>query len=102
MFGEDPADTVVRELTEETGLLGAPKGLAFVHSGSGATEGGGDGWHAIRIVYDVDVSGGELRDEIDESTDAASWFTLDEARQLPTVALASFALDQISDDADAD
>ncbi|HYI23139.1 MAG TPA: NUDIX domain-containing protein [Candidatus Limnocylindrales bacterium] len=94
-FAEDPVATVVRELAEETGLVGTVEGLAFVHSGSGARDDGG-AWHAIRIVYDVAIVGGELRDELDESTDRAAWFTLGEAHGLPLVDLARAALDHDS------
>ena len=31
--------------------------------------------HAIRIVYRVRIIGGELRDEVDGSTDTCAWFT---------------------------
>ena len=91
-FGEDPVDTVVRELAEETGLVGVVEGLAFVQSGSGQRDDGG-AWHAIRIVYDAAIVGGELRHEVEESTDQAAWFTRDEARRLPLVDLAQAALD---------
>src|SRR5262245_1590616 len=93
-FGEDPADGVLRELTEETGLTGRIDSLAFVHSMSegprphlnlGA-------WHGIRIVYRVDITGGDLRDEKDESTDSAAWFSRDEIESLPVVELVPLAL----------
>ena len=38
--------------------------------------------HAIRIVYRVRITGGELRDEVDGSTDTCAWFTPDEAARL--------------------
>ena len=43
---------------------------------------GGDALHAIRIVYRVRIVGGALRDEADGSTDAAGWFTHEEAGRL--------------------
>jgi ADP-ribose pyrophosphatase YjhB (NUDIX family) len=91
-FGEDPEATVTRELTEETGLEGQVLGLAFVHSGTGPSQDGG-AWHAIRIVYRVEIVGGELRDETDESTDMAAWFSPDQARRVSLVDLAQAALD---------
>ncbi len=91
-FAEDPAATVIRELAEETGLEGKVEGLAFVHSGSGPRD-DGSAWHAIRIVYDVAIIGGELRDEVDESTDQAAWFTLADARGLQLVDLVQAALE---------
>ena len=48
--------------------------------------------HAIRIVYRVRVTGGELRDEIDGSTDTCAWFTLEEASRLNLGGLAKHAL----------
>ena len=50
-------------------------------------------WHGIRIVYRVEVTGGDLRDEIDESTDAAAWFARGEAAQLPRTELVDAALE---------
>ena len=91
-FGESPAAAVLRELGEETGLSGEIIGLADVLSWSRsvADPGGGfDGaFHAIQIVYRVEVTGGELRDESDGSTDAARWFSRGEFEALPLVDLA--------------
>ena len=39
--------------------------------------------HAIQIVYRVRITGGELRDEIDGSTDTCAWFTLERSRPAP-------------------
>lgn len=94
-FGEDPANTVIRELAEETGLTGEIRSIAFVHSGSGVNEAGDESrqWHAVRIVYWVEVTGGQLRDENDESTDRAAWIRLDEVNHLPVVEMAHVALE---------
>lgn len=94
-FGEDPQAGVMRELTEETGFTGEVESLAFVDSRTGpARPARGYGpWHGIRIVYRVRITGGELRDESDESTDRAAWFTIAEARELPLGELAEVALD---------
>lgn len=90
-FGEAPADAVVRELGEETGLSGEITGLADVLSWSRsvAEPGGFDGaFQAIQIVYRVRITGGALRDEPDGSTDAARWFGRVELDALPLVDLA--------------
>lgn len=91
-FGESPVDAVLRELGEETGLSGEIIGLADVLSWSRsvADPGGGldEAFHAIQIVYRVEVTGGELRDEPDGSTDAARWFSRGELEAVPLVDLA--------------
>ncbi len=86
-FGEAPADAVLRELEEETGLLGGITGLREVLSWSTRFTDGED-FHAIQIVYDVQITGGELRDEADGSTDTARWVSRDELGDLPLVELA--------------
>ena len=95
-FGEDPADAVLRELTEETGLTGRVVSLAFVDSlthGAMVELGRAYGpWHGIRIVYRVEVTGGQLRDEIDESTDTAAWMTREEMAAVPLVELVEVAV----------
>ena len=95
-FGEDPADAVLRELTEETGLTGRVESLEFVnshtHNGVVENERTYGPWHGIRIVYRVAITGGVLHDEKDESTDKAAWFGLEAARDLPLADLALAAL----------
>ncbi len=76
-FGEHPRDAALRELTEETGLTGEIVDLADVDSWAGhfviPTDGIATDFHAIRIVYRVRVIGGELRVEVDGSSDACAW-----------------------------
>ena len=95
-FGEHPADAVLRELTEETGLSGQVQSLAFVDSitnGPLVENGRAYGpWHGVRIVYRVNIVGGDLRDELDESTDAASWFSREEIKSLPHTELVDVAV----------
>ena len=43
---------------------------------------GADRMHAIRIVYEVRILEGELRDEADGSTDTCRWVAPDEARRM--------------------
>jgi 8-oxo-dGTP diphosphatase len=93
-FGEDPEVAVLRELTEETGLVGTVKSIALIDSRTRVAEPerGSGAWHAIRIVYRVEITGGELHDELDESTDAAAWFGRAEIAELPVVDLVEVAL----------
>jgi ADP-ribose pyrophosphatase YjhB (NUDIX family) len=96
-FGEDPAAAALRELQEESGLTGELVGLAFVSSitGENRAELGPDAWHGVRIVYNARVTGGDLRDEVEESTDRAEWIPLAEVRSRPIVDLVEAALDYL-------
>jgi 8-oxo-dGTP diphosphatase len=96
-FGEQPADGALRELTEETGLVGRLGEVLFANSINqpARPQDGLGPWHSVRIVYTAVIVGGELRDEIDESSDAAAWFAPGEARALPLVELATLALDHL-------
>jgi ADP-ribose pyrophosphatase YjhB (NUDIX family) len=91
-FGEPPEAGAIRELEEETGLRGTIRELVDVQDWSGRwthpKDGVDEAFHALQVVYRVDVTGGELRDEVGGSTDRALWFTRDEARALPLVDLA--------------
>jgi ADP-ribose pyrophosphatase YjhB (NUDIX family) len=93
-FGEDPAHAVLRELVEESGLSAELEGLAFVNSVTGENEiaPGPDRYHGVRIVYNARVTGGELRDEIEESTDKAEWIPLQQVPQRLIADLVDVAL----------
>jgi ADP-ribose pyrophosphatase YjhB (NUDIX family) len=91
-FGEHPRDAALRELAEETGLVGEIVELAEVDSWSGHLDDPREGraldFHAIRILYRVNVIGGELRVEVDGSSDACAWVATDDLESLPLVELA--------------
>jgi len=50
-------------------------------------------FHGIRIIYHVTVTGGELRDEADGSTDTCAWLSPAEIAQIPKVDLVDLALE---------
>ncbi|MEU5090937.1 NUDIX hydrolase [Streptomyces sp. NPDC021356] len=93
--GEDPYDTVIREAEEETGYAVEPVALLGVDSirrtyprplGSHAD------FHGLRIVYEAQVTGGDLRHETGGSTDMAAWHDLDAVPELQRVGLVDVGL----------
>lgn len=95
-FGEDPYDTVRRELLEETGYRVEVTGFLGVDSRR-VTVPGRLGrrtvdHHGVRLVYAAEVTGGELRNEVDGSTDLAAWQYLDALSGLTRIPLVDSAL----------
>jgi ADP-ribose pyrophosphatase YjhB (NUDIX family) len=70
--GEHPAAAVVREIAEETGLRVEVTRVRDIHTDV-ITDRRGARLHHDRLVFDVRLIGGELRDELAGSTDAAAW-----------------------------
>jgi ADP-ribose pyrophosphatase YjhB (NUDIX family) len=94
--GEHPDDAVLRELAEETGLTGTRGPVATIWSGLIEKPASRPGpLHWIAILYHVRVDPGELRLEVDGSTDTCAWVTIDEAATLLHVDLVDGALDII-------
>ncbi|MCY7343059.1 MAG: NUDIX hydrolase [Pseudonocardia sp.] len=76
--GEDPRDAAVREVAEETGYRITLGPLVGVDSArwKRVQDGRAIDMHALRILYTGEVVGGELRHELDGSTDRAEWVPL--------------------------
>jgi 8-oxo-dGTP diphosphatase len=86
-FGEHPEVGAIRELREESGLIGRIQELLAVdsmHRPAGVGANRAD-YHSIRIFYRTIIEGGALTDELDESTDRAAWFTREELASIPLV-----------------
>ncbi|MFD1663468.1 NUDIX hydrolase [Streptomyces caeni] len=93
--GEDPYDTVLREVAEETGFRVEITGLLGVDSVRRRLPrrlGRTVDHHGVRLVYEVRITGGELRHETGGSTDMAAWHPLVEVPSLPRVRLMDTAL----------
>src|SRR6202167_5716225 len=74
-FGEAPEDTLVREFFEETGLVVRSPQLLGVTSDVRHRD-NGDKVHTVRILFTVELAGGELHHEVHGTTDHAAWFDL--------------------------
>ncbi len=86
-FGEHPEAAALRELHEESGLIGSITELLAVDSMHRPAREGerGTDYHSIRIIYRTAIESGDLVHETDESTDRAAWCTRDELATMPLV-----------------
>ncbi len=81
--GENPPDSLRREMEEETGLSVVVGPLLEVLSDVRTVPPERTNLHTVRLIYGIDSWDGVLRPEADGTTDAVAWFTLDEVRSLP-------------------
>ena len=81
---ERPADAVVREVWEETGLRVEPVRVAGVYGGPEfvVVYANGDETQYVIIAFECAVTGGELRHDTDETVEARFW-SLNEMDALP-------------------
>ena len=92
---EHPIVAARREIFEETGYEASVDRLLGIdtmvvptskrHSGAAPL-------YAMRVVYRASVVGGDLRNEVDGSSDEARWFDLEEVPRLKRVSLLDIAL----------
>ena len=92
--GEDPRDAAVREVEEETGYRVELRQLLTVESFRQLVQrpDGPIDHQTICILYTAEVVGGELRYEVDGSTDVAAWVPLDDIRGLTRGGLVDLGL----------
>jgi 8-oxo-dGTP diphosphatase len=93
-FGEHPDAAAIRELEEETGLRGEIQGIAgvFSHVYRRSTFARGGDLHFLGIVYRMRIVGGDLRDEVDGTTDTCAWLSAADLAGLRLVELAKFGV----------
>jgi ADP-ribose pyrophosphatase YjhB (NUDIX family) len=84
---------VVRETAAETGLSVTVTRLCHVLADMRALPTRGIVLHTDRLVYEVTVRGGSLRDRIGQPTDLARWYAAAEASGLPLRPFTAQALD---------
>ena len=92
-FGEDPADGARREFTEETGLRVRLRELLGIRSerlGPDVTT-RGDYLHNVQIVWRADIVDGDLRDELDNSSDHVEWIPFERLDSIGVVELVAWA-----------
>jgi ADP-ribose pyrophosphatase YjhB (NUDIX family) len=80
--GEHPCDTVVRETAAETGLSVNVVRLVDVLADLRAVPGQDVAIHTDRLVYEVSVRGGRLRDRVDRPTDLVRFVAAEELARM--------------------
>ena len=78
-FGEDPSETMIREVQEETGFAVRNLGLLGVNSHVAMKP---DEIHSIYIIYSAEIIGGEMRSEEEGTTDQCAWHSWESAGSL--------------------
>jgi len=93
---ESVEEAAVREFREETGYeidLGDLLGIHSFYLAPGDRPTPSDrGLKSVQVVYEAEIVGGELTNEVDGSTDEARWIPVVEIPRLPHVGLVDAAL----------
>ena len=92
---ENPVDAMIREVEEETGFIVKNKGLAGVNDNQVDVD--GIQYHGIRIVYHAQIISGELRAELDGTTDLCQWWSRQDLAQVDLVDLAQYGVGLVFD-----
>lgn len=93
---EDPYYAVVREVEEETGYQVEVERLLGVDSRSwpvASRVSGGAELHTVGVYYRARIVGGELRHEVDGSTDLAAWMSVTDVPGLVRAGLVDVGLE---------
>lgn len=91
--GEHPADTVIREFDATAGLAIRVTGVRAVLSDVIPLPDAKVALHTDRVVYDVDVTGGRLRQEPDSDTDPVVWTAPEQLVRSPLMPFTAELLD---------
>ena len=96
-YGEHPGEAVIRELYEETGLHGEVAELLDVDSAARETmidQEVIERYHAVRILYRLNVVEGEPLSviDVDGSSDSPTWHEIRTVAELPLTPIAELGL----------
>lgn len=94
--GEHPEEAVIREVAEETGYAARVRNLIGIHSNTWTTL-AGHRVHSVNVMYRVDIVGGELRYEVDGTSDMAAWVSRDQLTRYAHTKIVDVAVKQTSD-----
>lgn len=96
LWGENPEQTVLREMEEETGLVDlALRSVAAIYSHTyhQTAENPLSPLHHIGIIYHLEVDPHDLKFEKGGTTDFCQWLAKEEALALPLTPLGRFGVD---------
>jgi 8-oxo-dGTP diphosphatase len=94
--GEDPPESLRREMEEETGLSVVVGPLLGVFSDVRVVPPERTNLHTVRLIYGIESWHGVLRPEADGTTDAVEWFSPEELRTVPLAHYVTTVMDSLS------